>query len=100
MGYDPAYKYDYAFKALIHNCNEFTYQADLDLCGDETSMGHSGYAEPGSGLSGWVANKPGITRGMQTVLLSDVHRNRPRAYLHRHKVNIFVFVVAYFYKKY
>ena len=63
-------------------------------------MGHSGYAEPGLGRSGRVANKPGITRGMQTVLLSDVHRNRPRAYLHRHKVNIFVFVVVYFYKKY
>jgi hypothetical protein len=26
-------------------------------------------------------NKPGITFGMQTVLVSDVHRNRPRAYM-------------------
>jgi hypothetical protein len=31
-------------------------------------------------------NKPGITFGMQTVLVSDVHCNWPRAYTHRHKV--------------
>ena len=85
-GYDPAYKYDFAFKALIHNCNEMTFQADLDQCGDETTMGHSGYGESGSGLCARVMGKPGITKGMQTVLLADVHRNRPRAYLHRHKV--------------
>lgn len=57
-------------------------------------MGHSGYAEPGLGLSGRVMGKPGITKGMQTVLLADVHRNRPRAYLHRHKVCFFLFIVT------
>ena len=46
-GYNPAYKYDYAWKALIHNINAFTYEIfkskphitwdnyfsdDVDLC--------------------------------------------------------------------
>ena len=38
-GYDPAYKYDYAWKSLVHNVNALTYSADLDQCGDETTAG-------------------------------------------------------------
>jgi hypothetical protein len=85
-GYDPAYKYDYIYKCLIRNVNEMTQSADLDLCGDETTCGHGGFGEAGSGILARRQNKPGITFGMQTVLVSDVHRNRPRAYTHRHKV--------------
>ena len=85
-GYNPAYTYDFCFKALIHNVNEMTYQAGLNQRGDETLMGHGRYSEPGSGLTSRIMNKPGITKGIKTVLISDVHRNRPRAYLHRHKV--------------
>ena len=84
--YDPAYKFDYIYKCLIHNINEFTQLGDLDLCGDETTCGHGGYGEAGSGILARRMNKPGITFGMQTVLVSDVHRNRPRAYTHRHKI--------------
>jgi hypothetical protein len=29
--------------------------------------------------------KPGMTRGGQTVIISDVSFTRPRAYMHRHK---------------
>jgi hypothetical protein len=29
--------------------------------------------------------KPGVTKDVQIVLVSDAYRNRPRAYLHRHK---------------
>lgn len=64
-----------------------TYQARLDQCGDETSMGHGGYSESGSGLTSIIMNKPGITKGMQTALISHVYRNRLRACLHHHKVN-------------
>ena len=86
--YDPAYKYDYAYKAVIHNLNAFTYEADADLCGDETSMAHMGYGEGGgSGLNSQIYNKPGITCGIQTVLLCDATRKRPRAYLHRHNLH-------------
>ena len=86
IGYDPAYKYDYVYKVLVHNVNEVTELGDLDLCGDETTCGHGGYGEAGSGLNARRMNKPGVTFGMQTVLVSDVHRNRPRAYTHRHKL--------------
>ena len=41
--------------------------------------------QPGSGILSRIMNKSGITKGMQTVIDSDVHRNRPHAYIHRHK---------------
>jgi hypothetical protein len=86
-GYDPAYKYDYLFRTIIYNLNAVTKSADLDQCGDETTFAHNGYGEPNSGLLSRVMGKPGVTRGGQIVLLSDVGRNRPRAYLHRHKIH-------------
>ena len=86
-GYDPAYKYDYLFKTIVSNLNAITKQADLDQCGDETTCGHVGYGEPKSGLLTHIMGKPGVTRGMQIVMLCDVHRNRPRAHSHRHKVH-------------
>ena len=72
--YDPAYKFDYIYKCLVHNINAFTQLGDLDLCGDETTCGHGGYGEAGSGILARRMNKPGVTFGMQTVLVSDVHR--------------------------
>ena len=86
LGYEPAYKYDLIFKALVANCNALTKKADLDLCGDETTFAHMGYGESDTGLLKRLGQqKPGVTRGMQTVMLFDVNRIRPRAYLHRHR---------------
>ena len=59
----------------------------LDLCGDETSWATASYGEHGAGLVGRIMGKPGVSKGGQTVLVSDVHRIRPRAYLHRHKLH-------------
>jgi hypothetical protein len=84
-GYDPAYKYDMSYKTPIHNINWVTKKAGLDQCGDETTWGFGGYGEPGSGLVSRIMGKPGITKGEQTVIISDVDRLRPRAYIHRHK---------------
>ena len=84
--YNPAYKYDLIFKAMVHNCNSVTKYGDSDLCGDETTFPHMGYGEANTGLLKRLGQtKPGITRGMQTVMIFDVNRIRPRAYLHRHK---------------
>ena len=83
--YDPAYKYNYGFKVIVANFNAFTETADLDQTGDESTMENNAYGEPGSSLLGRVLGKPAVTRGMQTVLLCDAHRNRPRIYCHRHK---------------
>ena len=37
--FDPAYKYDYAWKIIIHNVNAVTYLADLDQRGNKTTAG-------------------------------------------------------------
>jgi hypothetical protein len=87
-GYDPAYKYDMIYKVLIDNLNAITEEAELDLSGDETTWGHGGFGEAGSGLIGRILNKPGVTKGGQIVMISDVHRIRPRAYMHRHKLHV------------
>jgi hypothetical protein len=84
-GYDPAYKYDYIYRTIIDNLNSLTERAELDLCGDETTYGHMGFGEPGSGLVARIMGKPGISKGGQIVLVSDASRNRPRIYMHRHK---------------
>lgn len=85
--YNPCYKYDYLFKTIVHNVNAITLFAGLDLVGDESSYAHRGYGEPGAGNVMMVRGKPQVTKGMQTVIVSDVDRMRPRAYLHRHKLN-------------
>jgi hypothetical protein len=86
-GYDPGYKFDYIFKCIVNNINELSYSADLDLCGDETTWAHNGFGEAGTGLLTRIMGKPGVTKGGQIVLVSDAYRNRPRAYLHRHKMH-------------
>jgi hypothetical protein len=86
-GYDPAYKYDMLWNILFANINSITKHAELDLCGDETTWGHGGFGEAGSGLVGRIMGKPGISKGGQIVMISDVNRIRPRAYVHRHKLH-------------
>ena len=69
-GYDPAYKYDMIWDVLVHNVNAITAYTALDLTGDETTFGHGGYGEPGSGIIGHLHGEP-CTKGGQTVLLTD-----------------------------
>ena len=85
--YEPAYKYDYIWDVICHNTNAITLFAESDLCYDETSFAFNGWGEALTGLIGLVMGKPNITRGGQTCLLSDVHRIRPRSYVHRHKLH-------------
>jgi hypothetical protein len=86
-GYNPAFKFDMLYDVMISNLNAITKHAEADQCGDETTWGHGGYGEAGSGLAGRIMGKPGITRGGQIVIISDVSRCRPRAYVHRHKLH-------------
>jgi hypothetical protein len=32
--------------------------------------------------------KPGVTKGGQIVMISDIHRMQPQAYIHRHKLHM------------
>ena len=85
--YNPCYKYDSIFDTIVHNVNAITLYAGLDLVGDESSFAHQGYGEAGAGNVFTVLNKPSVSKGMQSVIVTDVEYLRPRAYLHRHKLN-------------
>lgn len=82
-GYDPASKYDFIYDVLVSNINALTKTADLDQCLDETTWSNMGFG--GEALYR-VHNKPGVCKGGQTVMLFDVTRKYPRAYIHRHKL--------------
>jgi hypothetical protein len=83
-GYDPAYKYNMIYKTSIYSIIWVTQKAGFDQCGNKTTWGFGGYGEASSGLVR-IMGKPGITKGGQTVIISDVDWLRPRAYIHRHK---------------
>ena len=87
QGYDPCYKYSMIFDVIVQNTIALTKKGELDLTGDETSWGHQGFGEKGGGNLFRVANKPGISKGGQTVLISATNRIRPYFVQHRHKFN-------------
>ena len=60
---------------------------DSDLCGDETIRVTDSCGESLSGVTDRVKNKPGVTKIGQTVLIGNVNRYRPYAYMHRHKLH-------------
>ena len=72
--YNPAYKYNFIYDVIINNLNSIIKYADLDLCGNETTWGHGGFAEAGTGLVGRIMGKPGVTKGGQIVMVTDVSR--------------------------
>jgi hypothetical protein len=86
---DPRKKFDYIYTCIIHNTNVLTKYADSDQCMDETTFGHAGYGPKGAGVMGRLIGKK-VAKGGQTVLCSDVGRNRVRAYSHRHKCHTFL----------
>ena len=74
------------YKVMVHNTNAMTEKADENLTVDETTWGHAGYGESGSGLCGRLMNKR-KSKGGQTTIISDSRRFRPRAYIHRHNLH-------------
>ena len=83
-GYDPAYKFSIIYDTIVHNTNFITKYANENQVIDESTWGHGGFGEAGSGLCGRLMNKP-KSRGGQVVIVTDVGHCRPRAILHRHK---------------
>lgn len=71
------YKYDNVYNNIIN-------QACLDLTVDDTTWGPAGYGKADSGITGWIMNKPGILKGGQTIIISDINIIRPKAYIHRY----------------
>ena len=58
---------------ITSNVNSIKKHDCLDLTGDETTWGHAGYGEAGSGITGQIMNKPGISKGSQVVIISDAN---------------------------
>ena len=83
--YDPAYKYDMIYNTIVHNVIAVTKNGELDITGDETTWGFQGFGEKDAKIVGRINNKPGITKGGQTVLVSASKRIRPYWYQHRHR---------------
>ena len=54
-------------------CNAITKKADENQTVDETTWGHAGYGEAGSGLTGRLRNKK-VSKGGQTSIMSDSRR--------------------------
>jgi hypothetical protein len=80
--YDPYGKYDFIYKAMVHNMNYVTKRADSDGTMDESSWGFGGFmAECGGRL---IQKK--VPKGGQTTFLMDIYQHYPRAYIHRHKL--------------
>ena len=85
-GYDPAYKYDLIFRCMLHNCNAITLYAEENQTVDETTWGHAGFGEAGTGLTGRLVNKK-VNKGGQTTIMTDSRQFCPHAYIHRHKMH-------------
>ena len=83
--YNPAYKYDLIYKVIVNNTNSISLKADENQVIDETTWGHRGFGESGTGLTGRLRNKK-VSKGGQTVLMMDRHRLRLRAYMHPTKI--------------
>eukprot|EP00957_Ditylum_brightwellii_P196476 14970612-Ditylum_brightwellii.AAC.1 len=60
---------------------------NLDLCRGETAFIHNVYGETGSEFVGQVRDKPGVTKSRQIILMCNVGRVRPHAYLHHHNLH-------------
>ena len=71
--FDPAYKFDLIYKAIVHNVNAITKWSNLEQSGDKTTWGHGVFVEKGSGLTVCITVKPGIIKGGQIVITSDVN---------------------------
>jgi hypothetical protein len=52
--YNPCYKFDMIYDAIVSNTNCLTLKAEDDQCGDESTWGHGGFGEAGSGLVGRI----------------------------------------------
>ena len=58
----------------------------LDLTSNEKSWGHKGWGEPKSVTLRRIMNKRGVYKGGQVILVYDIDRFWPRAYVHHHKL--------------
>jgi len=73
-GHNPTCECDCTFDVVVHNTNALTSKAGLDLFGDESTWLFGGWGDAGSGVIKNNLEKPGGSKGGQTVLVADVDR--------------------------
>ena len=78
--FNPSYKFDLIYECLIHNLKQFTKRACQDIVIDESTWPYYGFGPFVEYLVGKM-----VSRGGQTVLMSDADRLRPRGFIHRRK---------------
>ena len=85
-GYNPAYKYDLSYKALVANTNSISDNYDKNQVVDDSYWPHCGYGEDGSVICGRLSQNKKFAKGGQTVMCMDAGRFRILLYIHRHKL--------------
>ena len=72
--FDPAYNFGFIYKAIVHNANAIEKSSDLEQSGYDTTWRHGCFGAKGSGLTGCITGKSGISKGGQIVITSNVSR--------------------------
>ena len=72
--YDPSYKFYFIYTDIFHNVNEIIKWADMEKSGYDTTWLNGGFGEKGIGLTGRITINPGISKGGQILITSDVSR--------------------------
>ena len=85
-GYNPTYKVDLHYKALVANTNAISAKDDENQVIYEPSWPHCGYGEAISGICGILSQNKKVTKGGQNVLCMDSGRLRIRAYMHHRQL--------------
>ena len=84
--YNPAYKFDLSYKALVENTNTISVKADKNQVIDGSSWPHYGYSEARSGIFGRLYPNNKFAKGGQTVICMYSGRFRICAYMHRQNI--------------
>ena len=69
---------------ITSNTIALTKNGGLDPTADETTWGHQGYGEAGTGVVTCVVGKPGVSKGGQTFIVSSSDRFCLYFYQHSH----------------
>ena len=83
--YRPEAKFELLWNCICNNTNALTVKAGKNCAGDESTWGFMGYGtNDGAHVIERRVGKPGVTKGGQLVVISDVDRVRLRAWMTRH----------------
>ena len=74
------------YSTKVDNVIALTINTECDLTRYETSLAHQG-CKSGTNLVRRIMNKSGVSKGGQTVIVSETNRIRPYWYQHHYNMN-------------